>query len=154
MYYSYVEIEYVATSFPPARTDLALKLLTATVSPSWALRVDLLILLHSFLLASFSMIPVIFEMQTTFPRRFAFFTKPFWNFSRKKGLFFLSILILCLQTKNSVFCLSLVIRQGSFTPQVLHSWNRLHGSQVLTDRKVCTCFRSHRWCIHTLEYGD
>ncbi len=28
MYYSYVEIEYVATSFPPARTDLALKLLT------------------------------------------------------------------------------------------------------------------------------
>ncbi len=29
MYYSYVEIEYVATSFSPARTDLALKLLTA-----------------------------------------------------------------------------------------------------------------------------
>jgi hypothetical protein len=28
MYYSYVEIEYVATSFPPARTDLALKLLS------------------------------------------------------------------------------------------------------------------------------
>jgi hypothetical protein len=28
MYYSYVEIEYVATSFSPARTDLALKLLT------------------------------------------------------------------------------------------------------------------------------
>jgi hypothetical protein len=27
MYYSYVEIEYVATSFSPARTDLALKLL-------------------------------------------------------------------------------------------------------------------------------
>jgi hypothetical protein len=26
MYYSYVEIEYVATSFSPARTDLALKL--------------------------------------------------------------------------------------------------------------------------------
>jgi hypothetical protein len=39
MYYSYVEIEYVATSFSPARTDLALKLLnqelvttTATVT--------------------------------------------------------------------------------------------------------------------------
>jgi hypothetical protein len=29
MYYSYVEIEYVATSFSPARTDLALKLLKA-----------------------------------------------------------------------------------------------------------------------------
>ncbi len=27
MYYSYVEIEYVATSFSPAGTDLALKLL-------------------------------------------------------------------------------------------------------------------------------
>jgi hypothetical protein len=29
MYYSYIEIEYVATSFSPARTDLALKLLRA-----------------------------------------------------------------------------------------------------------------------------
>ena len=29
MYYSYVEIEYVATSFSPARTDLALNSLTA-----------------------------------------------------------------------------------------------------------------------------
>jgi hypothetical protein len=29
MYYSYVEIEYVATSFSPARMDLAVKLLTA-----------------------------------------------------------------------------------------------------------------------------
>ncbi len=28
MYYSYVEIEYVATSFFPARTDLAVKLLS------------------------------------------------------------------------------------------------------------------------------
>ncbi len=28
MYYSYVEIEYVATSFSPASTDLALKLLS------------------------------------------------------------------------------------------------------------------------------
>jgi hypothetical protein len=27
MYYSYIKIEYVATSFSPARTDLALKLL-------------------------------------------------------------------------------------------------------------------------------
>ncbi len=27
MYYSYVEIEYVAMSFSPAKTDLALKLL-------------------------------------------------------------------------------------------------------------------------------
>ena len=27
MYYSYVEIEYVATSFSPSRTDLAVKLL-------------------------------------------------------------------------------------------------------------------------------
>jgi hypothetical protein len=29
MYYSYIEIEYVATSFSPARMDLALKLLIA-----------------------------------------------------------------------------------------------------------------------------
>ncbi len=29
MHYSYVEIESVATSFSPARTDLALKLLSA-----------------------------------------------------------------------------------------------------------------------------
>ncbi len=28
MYYSYIEIEYVATSFSPTRTDLAFKLLT------------------------------------------------------------------------------------------------------------------------------
>ncbi len=28
MYYSYVEIDYVATSFSPARTDLAVKLLS------------------------------------------------------------------------------------------------------------------------------
>jgi hypothetical protein len=28
MYYSYVEIEYIATSFSPARADLALELLT------------------------------------------------------------------------------------------------------------------------------
>jgi hypothetical protein len=32
MYYSYVEIEYVATSFSLARTDLALKLLTTQIS--------------------------------------------------------------------------------------------------------------------------
>ena len=29
MYYSYVENEYVATSFSPARTDLAVELLNA-----------------------------------------------------------------------------------------------------------------------------
>jgi hypothetical protein len=28
MYYSYIEIEYIAMSFSPARTDLAVKLLT------------------------------------------------------------------------------------------------------------------------------
>jgi hypothetical protein len=33
MYYSYVEIEYVATSFSPARTDLALKLLKNYLPP-------------------------------------------------------------------------------------------------------------------------
>jgi hypothetical protein len=32
MYYSYVEIEYVAMSFSPARTDLALKLLILLLS--------------------------------------------------------------------------------------------------------------------------
>jgi hypothetical protein len=31
MYYSFIEIEYVAASFSPARTDLALKLLTAEI---------------------------------------------------------------------------------------------------------------------------
>jgi hypothetical protein len=31
MYYSYKEIEYVATSFSPARTDLALKLLNPSI---------------------------------------------------------------------------------------------------------------------------
>ena len=34
MYYSYVEIEYVATSFSPARTDLAVKLLNRAWLPS------------------------------------------------------------------------------------------------------------------------
>ncbi len=33
MYYSYIEIEYIATSFSPARMDLALKLLM--VSPNF-----------------------------------------------------------------------------------------------------------------------
>ncbi len=32
MNYSYVEIEYVATSFSPARTDLAVKLLMASIN--------------------------------------------------------------------------------------------------------------------------
>ncbi len=32
MYYSYVEIEYVATSFSPARTELALKLLNSLLA--------------------------------------------------------------------------------------------------------------------------
>jgi hypothetical protein len=31
MYYSYVEFEYVATSFSPARMDLAVKLLKASI---------------------------------------------------------------------------------------------------------------------------
>jgi hypothetical protein len=34
MYYSYVEFEYVARSFSPARTDLALKLLTIETTDS------------------------------------------------------------------------------------------------------------------------
>ncbi len=34
MYYSYVEIEYVATSFSPARTDLAIKLLKVNAEKS------------------------------------------------------------------------------------------------------------------------
>jgi hypothetical protein len=32
MNYSYVEIEYIATSFSPARTDLALKLINKATS--------------------------------------------------------------------------------------------------------------------------
>jgi hypothetical protein len=35
MYYSYVEIEYIATSFSPARTDFALKLLNPTIVVSY-----------------------------------------------------------------------------------------------------------------------
>jgi hypothetical protein len=44
MYYSYIEIEYVATNFSPTRTDLALTLLTpplgylAALRTSWAER--------------------------------------------------------------------------------------------------------------------
>ncbi len=34
MYYSYIEIEYVATSFSPARMDLAVKLLKEQYSAS------------------------------------------------------------------------------------------------------------------------
>ncbi len=40
MYYSYVEIEYVATSFSPARTDLALKLLTSDQVYRWRLLLE------------------------------------------------------------------------------------------------------------------
>jgi hypothetical protein len=36
MYYSYIEIEYVATSFSPARMDLALKLLKYMLDKSTA----------------------------------------------------------------------------------------------------------------------
>jgi hypothetical protein len=32
MYYSYVEIEYISTSFSPARTNLALELLSKATS--------------------------------------------------------------------------------------------------------------------------
>jgi hypothetical protein len=45
MYYSYVEIEYVATSFSPARTDLALKLLKGILEmlqQGWSLRGELI----------------------------------------------------------------------------------------------------------------
>ncbi len=35
MYYSYVEIEYVATSFSPARMDLAVKLLKVYLKKSF-----------------------------------------------------------------------------------------------------------------------
>jgi hypothetical protein len=38
MYYSYVEIEYIAMSFSPARTDLAVKLLTAGRQSRWILK--------------------------------------------------------------------------------------------------------------------
>jgi hypothetical protein len=43
MYYSYVEIEYIATSFSPARTNLALKLLMnlLPLSVALAIAVDL-----------------------------------------------------------------------------------------------------------------
>ncbi len=51
MYYSYVEIEYVATSFSPARTDLALKLLMIIFSSF-----NYVALLHSTL-ANVSMSP-------------------------------------------------------------------------------------------------
>jgi hypothetical protein len=40
MYYSYVEIEYVATSFSPARTDLAVKLLTSDQVYQWRLLLE------------------------------------------------------------------------------------------------------------------
>jgi hypothetical protein len=40
MYYSYIEIEYVATSFSPARTDLAVKLLMLVAMPRSAREVQ------------------------------------------------------------------------------------------------------------------
>jgi hypothetical protein len=40
MYYSYIEIEYVATSFSPARADLAVKLLTPTSLTPWKKKID------------------------------------------------------------------------------------------------------------------
>ncbi len=47
MYYSYVEIEYVATSFSPARTDLALKLLNKLrIFTKWKKRQKLRILME------------------------------------------------------------------------------------------------------------
>jgi hypothetical protein len=42
MYYSYVEIEYVATSFSPARTDLAVKLLNPLFAGLLPLRGDMM----------------------------------------------------------------------------------------------------------------
>jgi hypothetical protein len=41
MYYSYIEIEYVATSFSPARTDLALKLLRHKTVPRISLPTEM-----------------------------------------------------------------------------------------------------------------
>ncbi len=40
MYYSYVEIEYVATSLSPVRTDLAVKLLMAAEEDGWWQRIS------------------------------------------------------------------------------------------------------------------
>jgi hypothetical protein len=45
MYYSYVEIEYVAMSFSPARMNLALKLLTLSF-PGGAFRGHLAVAIH------------------------------------------------------------------------------------------------------------
>jgi hypothetical protein len=43
MYYSYIEIEYVATSFSPARTDLALKLLRGIWDFEWTKKPELVL---------------------------------------------------------------------------------------------------------------
>ncbi len=47
MYYSYVEIEYVDTSFSPARTDLALKLLSV-FPPTYEVRRHMRAPLHRY----------------------------------------------------------------------------------------------------------
>jgi hypothetical protein len=54
MYYSYVEIEYVGTSFSPARTDLALKLLSGGGRErfGWERSLLLLLCLHPEILVS------------------------------------------------------------------------------------------------------
>ncbi len=50
MYYSYVEIEYVATSFSPARTDSALKLLKHNLRPE-ASKMNIIPNFHSMLIS-------------------------------------------------------------------------------------------------------
>jgi hypothetical protein len=49
MYYSYIEIEYVATSFSPARTDLALKLLNTFSPIKYLIFIVSVVYLNSFL---------------------------------------------------------------------------------------------------------
>jgi hypothetical protein len=59
MYYSYIEIEYVATSFSPARTDLALKLLNTHVANIDSYYVGFLIILTSYVCRILGMYQVI-----------------------------------------------------------------------------------------------
>jgi hypothetical protein len=59
MYYSYVKIEYLATSFSPARTDLALKLLSIPFVLLDDIIVTSLVLLNDVVLASLESLAIV-----------------------------------------------------------------------------------------------
>ncbi len=93
-----------------------------------ALRVDLLIRLHLFQMASSWIIPKIFDALAVSPPLFAKVINSLRNFRWKCGPFFLRISAFCLHTKKPILNSSIVICWGFVTPRRWHSRIRLHGS--------------------------